>query len=91
MYYYEEITLYGLITCNIKDFDTSIKYLNIYKNKINNWASCDLFCSSYKIVNKHKDCYWKYINDNINSDNLFSISDNWGYYSINSFNYFIFI
>ena len=68
--YYEEVTLYGLIVCNIKDFDTSIRYLDIYKNKINNWASCDLFCSSYKIINKYKDYYWKYINDNIGSDNL---------------------
>ena len=68
--YYEEVTLYGLIVCNIKDFDNSIKYLDIYKNKIDNWASCDLFCSSYKIVNKYKDYYWKYINDNISGDNL---------------------
>lgn len=68
--YYEEITLYGLIVCNVKDIDVSVKYLDIYKNRINNWASCDLFCSSYKIVNKYKDYYWKYINDNIGSDNL---------------------
>jgi len=68
--YYEEVTLYGLIICNIKDFNTSIKYLDIYKNKINNWASCDLFCSNYKMVNKYKDYYWEYINTNINSDNL---------------------
>ena len=68
--YYEEVTLYGLIVCNIKDFDVNIKHLNIYSNRINNWASCDLFCSSYKIVNKYKDYYFKYINDNISSDNL---------------------
>ena len=68
--YYEEVTLYGLIICNIKDFDTSIKCLDIYKNRINNWASCDLFCSNYKIVNKYKDYFWKYINTNINSSNL---------------------
>jgi len=48
--YYEEVTLYGFIVSNIKDFDESIKYLDIYKEKINNCASCDLFCSSYKIV-----------------------------------------
>lgn len=27
--YYEEVTLYGLIICNIKEIDESIKYLNI--------------------------------------------------------------
>lgn len=68
--YYEEVTLYGFIICNIKYIDESIMYLDIYKERINNWSSCDLFCSSYKIVNKYKDYYWKYINDNIDSDNL---------------------
>ena len=68
--YYEEVILYGFIVCNIKDFDTSIKYLDMYKNRINNWASSDLFCSSYKIVNKYKDYYWGYINNNISTDNL---------------------
>lgn len=68
--YYEEITLYGFIICNIKDLDISRKYLDIFKYKINNWASCDLFCSSYKIVNKYKDYYYKYINDNIGSNNM---------------------
>lgn len=68
--YYEEITLYGFILCNIKDFDISNKYLNEYKYRINNWASCDLFCSSYKIVKKNKDYYYNFINDNINSDNI---------------------
>lgn len=68
--YYEEVILYGFIICNIKDIDESVKYLDIYKYRINNWASCDLFCSSYKIINRYKDYYWKYINDNINSDIL---------------------
>lgn len=68
--YYEEITLYGFIICNIKEIDESIKYLDIYKNKINNWASCDLFCSGYKIVKNNKNYYWEYINNNINSSNL---------------------
>lgn len=68
--YYEEITLYGLIVCNIKEIEESINYLDIYKNKINNWSSCDLFCSGYKIVKKNKDYYWKYIDDNISSSNL---------------------
>ena len=39
----------------IKDFDDSIKYLDIYKNRINNWASCDLTISNLKVVkNKFK-------------------------------------
>lgn len=68
--YYEEVTLYGLIIFNIKEVNESVEYLNIYKERINNWASCDLFCSGYKIIIKNKDYFWKYINNNINSGNL---------------------
>lgn len=67
--YYEEIMIYGFIICNIKDLDESVKYLEIYKNKINNWANCDLFCSSYKIVKKNKEYFYRYINNNIKSNN----------------------
>ncbi len=68
--YYEEITLYGFIICYIKEMNVSVNYLDIYKDRINNWASCDLFCAGYKIVVKNKEYFWKYINDNINSGNL---------------------
>ncbi len=68
--YYEEITLYGFIICHIKDLEESISYLEKYKKRINNWASCDLFCSGYKIVLKNKEYFLGYIIDNISSDNL---------------------
>ncbi len=68
--YYEEITLYGFIICYIKEMNVSVNYLDIYKDRINNWASCDLFCAGYKIVVKNKEYFWKYINENINSNNL---------------------
>ena len=68
--YYEEITLYGFIICNIKKMNVSVNYLDIYKDRINNWASCDLFCTGYKIIKRNKEYFWKYINDNISSDNL---------------------
>ena len=68
--YYEEITIYGFIITNIKEIDISIKYLETYKNIINNWASCDLFCSSYKIVKKNKEYFYNYILNNIKSNNL---------------------
>ena len=68
--YYEEITIYGFVIDNIKELDTSVYYLDKYKYMINNWASCDTFCSSYKIVKKNKDYFFNYINKNINSNNL---------------------
>lgn len=68
--YYEENIIYAFIIRNIKDLDESIEYLEIYKNMIDSWASCDLFCSSYKIVKKNKEYFYKFINDNIRSNNL---------------------
>lgn len=68
--YYEELTLYGQVITNIKNLEESIYYLDIFKEKIDNWASCDLFCAGYKIVRKNKEYFWKYINNNIISDNL---------------------
>lgn len=68
--YYEEITLYGLIVSNIKDLESSVFYLELFKERINNWSSCDTFCSSYKIVKKNKDFFEKYISKNINSNNF---------------------
>lgn len=68
--YYEEITIYGFIVGYIKELATSVYYLDKYKNMINNWASCDTFCASYKIVKKNKDYFFNYIKNNISSKNL---------------------
>ena len=68
--YYEEITIYGFVISHIKDLDSSVYYLDKYKEKINNWASCDCFCASYKIVKKNKEYFFNYINKNIESSNF---------------------
>lgn len=67
--YYEETIIYGFIIGNIKRLDgNTIKYINIYKNKIDNWATCDLFCSSLKIVKQHKQYFYSYIKENIKTN-----------------------
>ena len=68
--YYEEITLYGFIICNIKNLEESIMFLDVYKNMINNWASCDLFCSGYKIIIENKEFFLNYIVNNISDENI---------------------
>lgn len=40
--YYDSIAIYGFILNNINDYDLKVKYLNIYSEKANNWALCDL-------------------------------------------------
>ena len=57
--FYEEIMLEGLVISKIKDEKTFYKYFNSYIDKIDNWALCDTFCNSIKIVEKYPDKYYK--------------------------------
>lgn len=56
--YYEEVMIQGLVISNIKDEKLFYKYFNEYINKIDNWALCDSFCSSIKIVRKYEEKYF---------------------------------
>ena len=56
--YYEEVMIQGLVIAHIKDESTFYKYFKKHIKKIDNWALCDTFCSSCKIVEKHEDKYF---------------------------------
>ena len=60
--YHEEILLQGLVISRIKDEELFYKYYKEYIKKIDDWALCDTFCSSIKIVRKYED---KYFNESI--------------------------
>ena len=57
--YYEEIMIQGLVISHIKDENLFNKYFKEYIKKIDNWALCDTFCSSIKIVEKYENKYFK--------------------------------
>lgn len=57
--YYEEILIQGFVISNIKDEKIFYKYFKRYINKVDNWALCDMFCSSIKIIKKYKNKYFK--------------------------------
>ena len=57
--YYEEIMIQGLVISHIKDEKIFEKYFKEYIKKIDNWALCDSFCSSIKIVRKSEEKYFK--------------------------------
>ena len=48
--YYEEVMIQGFVISHIKDEKIFYKYFKKYINKIDNWALCDSFCNSIKIV-----------------------------------------
>lgn len=56
--YYEEIFIGCLVISLIKDESTFLKYFNNYLPKIDNWAICDTFCNSLKIVNTNPNKYF---------------------------------
>ena len=57
--YYEEVMIQGLVISHIKNEAIFYKYFKKHIKKIDNWALCDCFCSSIKIIRKHEDKYFK--------------------------------
>lgn len=55
--YYEEVMIQGFVISHIKDEKIFYKYFKKYINKIDNWALCDSFCNSIKIVRKYPEKY----------------------------------
>lgn len=56
--YYEEVMIQGLVISHIEDEELFHKYFKKHIKKIDNWALCDSFCSSLKIVRKHEEKYF---------------------------------
>ena len=64
---YEEVFIYGLVLANSSE-DLIDKYLLDFINRVDNWAICDSFCNSLKIVNKKMGKYWIYFTNLIDLD-----------------------
>ena len=60
--YYEEVMIQGLVISHIKDEKAFYRHFKEHIKKIDNWALCDTFCNSIKIVNKYEG---KYFNESI--------------------------
>lgn len=57
--YYEEVLIQGIVISYIKDEPVFYKYFKEFIKKIDNWAICDSFCSSIKIVERYEEKYFK--------------------------------
>ena len=58
--YYEEVMIEGLVISHIDDERKFNKYFKKYIKKIDNWALCDSFINSIKIIKKYEKKYFKY-------------------------------
>lgn len=60
--YYEEILIRGFVISNIEiSHPKFMNFVEQYIKDIDNWALCDCFCSSLKIVKKHQNYFLPYI------------------------------
>lgn len=72
--YFEERMIHGMVLGYIKiEVDELIKYLDLFIPKINNWSICDSSVSTLKVIKKHNDIFWEYIQKYIKSDQEFDI------------------
>ncbi len=53
--YYEENNLHGLIIEGMNDFNACLAEMNLFLPYIDNWATCDIFCSSWKFTKADAD------------------------------------
>ena len=71
--YYEEVMIRLLVLANIKDINELMLYFDDAINLIDNWALCDTFCNSLKIVEKNKDYFLTKIDKLMKSNKTYHI------------------
>ena len=59
--YLEQIMLKGFLLSHIKDIGLLLEYLKLYIPKINNWSVCDSPLSSLKLIKKHQEEVWHFL------------------------------
>ena len=57
--YYDEVFIEGIVLASCSE-EIVDKYLVSFIKKIDNWAICDSFCSSFKLAKKKQGKYWIY-------------------------------
>lgn len=68
--YYEEVFIEGIVLASSSE-EIVDKYLMNFIRKTDNWAICDSFCSSLKVVSKKQGKYWIYFTGLIDSTKEF--------------------
>ena len=71
--YYEEVNIEGFVIASIKEEEIFEKYFDLFLLKIDNWAICDGFCNSLKIIEKKKEKYFKKIKKLLKSEHTYTV------------------
>lgn len=76
--YYEQIVVEGMVIGysserKIKEIDKIKNYIRQFAPKINNWATCDIFCSGMKIIKKYPDDFLEFILQYVDKSKEFEV------------------
>ena len=72
--YYEEDIIQALLVCTSKlSWQERHAYIKEFVPKINNWAVCDLFCSTLKEAQYYQEEYWQMLMPYFNSSNAYDL------------------
>lgn len=73
--WFEEIMLQGMVIGYVKtdSIEELFPYIRNYVGKINNWSSCDSFCSGLKITQKYPDKIWVFLQSYFTSKQEYDI------------------
>ncbi len=72
--YFEEFMVKALVIGNMKDdIEVLLEQAALFIPEINNWSVCDSFCSEFKIVRKHKERVWDFLQKYWQSDKPYEI------------------
>ncbi len=85
--YFEEVMIQGFVIGNLSNhpMDEIKSFLMQHVPKLNNWSTCDSFCSSLKVAKKHPQEFWELILPYANSDNCYEIR----FFIVMCLNYYI--
>lgn len=70
--YYEEVFIEGLVIASLPE-EELFHYLPTFIKKIDNWAICDSFCNSLKVIKNNPNKYFDYFKDYLFSNREFVI------------------
>ena len=70
--YYEEVNIEGFVIASLEEKDF-LKNFDKFVSKIDNWAICDGFCNSIKVIPKNKETYLSKIKEMLNSKEEFTV------------------
>ncbi|MDD6202079.1 MAG: DNA alkylation repair protein [Lachnospiraceae bacterium] len=72
---FEEILLQGMVIGYVKvnTIEELFPYIREYVSKIDNWSSCDSFCTGLKITKKYPEEVWAFLQPYFHSDQEFDI------------------